>query len=52
VLVTHWWEFFRGGEPDNPFINVLHELATYLSSHPDIRVISFNDVVTQNLPLN
>jgi len=52
VLVTHWWEFYRTGEPDLPFIRVLHELAKYLATQPDIRVVSFNDVITDNLPLH
>jgi hypothetical protein len=41
VLVTHWWEYFRDGQPDEPFIQVLHDTAEYLASHPDITVISF-----------
>lgn len=44
VLVTHWWEFFRGGEPDQRFIRVLHETARYLASDPNVRVVSFADV--------
>ena len=46
VLVTHWWEYFRNGEPDEPFIAVLHELAHWLASRPDILVASFQDIVT------
>jgi hypothetical protein len=42
VLVTHWWEYFRDGTPDGPFIKVLHDTAEYLASHPDISVISFD----------
>ncbi len=49
VLVTHWWEFYRTGEADLPFIEVLHELAKYLATQPEVRVVSFNDVVTMNL---
>ena len=52
VLVAHWWEFYRSGDPDVPFINVAHQLAEYLASRKDIRVISFNEVVTGNIPLN
>jgi hypothetical protein len=52
VLVTHWWEFYRTGEPDLPFIKAAHDLAEYLATDRDLRVVSFNDVVTQNLPLN
>jgi hypothetical protein len=44
VLVTHWWEFFRGGEPDRAFIKVLHDLAGYLASNPNIQAISFEEV--------
>jgi hypothetical protein len=41
VLVTHWWEFFRGAEPDAPFIRILHQTAEYLASDPEVRVIRF-----------
>ncbi|HEX3720041.1 MAG TPA: DUF2334 domain-containing protein [Verrucomicrobiae bacterium] len=44
VLVTHWWEYFRDGRPDEPFIAALHELAGYLSTQPDIQVISFGQL--------
>lgn len=44
VLVTHWWEYFRGGTPDEEFIGVLHEVAKWLGSRPDIRVIRFRDL--------
>src|SRR4051812_40940155 len=30
VLVTHWWEYFRDGRADEPFIAVLHPVADYL----------------------
>ena len=49
VLVTHWWEFFREGEPDKPFIKVLHQLAEYLANQADLRVISFDDVASQKV---
>ncbi|HYE30900.1 MAG TPA: DUF2334 domain-containing protein [Methylomirabilota bacterium] len=52
VLVAHWWEFFRGNKPDEPFIKVLHDLAELLASRKDIKVIRFRDVFEQNLPLN
>jgi hypothetical protein len=45
VLVTHWWEFFRDGEADRPLIRALHDTADYLASTPDIRVITFDDVI-------
>ena len=52
VLVTHWWEYFRDGRPDEPFIDFLHETAEYLANNPDIRVISFSDLVNQGIELN
>jgi hypothetical protein len=52
VLVAHWWEFYRTGEPDRPFIDILHQTAGYLSSDRGIKIISFEDVLTQNVPLN
>lgn len=42
VLVTHWWEYFRDGKPDEAFIRVLHETADFLASQPDIQVITFD----------
>jgi hypothetical protein len=47
VLVTHWWEYFRDGKPDEPFIEFLHETAAHLSTCPDIKVISFSDLIDQ-----
>lgn len=52
VLVTHWWEYFREGKPDEEFIGFLHQTADYLAGHPDIRVVTFSDVVSSRLPLN
>jgi uncharacterized protein DUF2334 len=52
VLVTHWWEYFREGKPDEPFIDFLHETAAYLANHPDLKVISFDELVAQRIPLN
>lgn len=49
VLVTHWWEYFRGGVPDQPLINILHETADYLADTPDIRVLAFDDLPTQGI---
>lgn len=43
VLVTHWWEFFRTGDADEPFISTLHETAEYLASRPDVKVIRFSE---------
>lgn len=42
VLVTHWWEYFRNGVPDEAFIRVLHQTAEFLASQPDIQVTTFN----------
>ena len=52
VLVTHWWEYFRNQTPDEPFIGLLHETADYLASRKDLKVISFNDLIQQNISLN
>ena len=52
VLVTHWWEYFTGGQPDEPFIEVLHETGNWLAKQPDVKVISFDDVAQGTVPLN
>jgi len=52
VLVTHWWEYFRDGENDSAFLQVLHETAEYLGSQTDLRVIRFSDILEQNIPLS
>jgi hypothetical protein len=49
--VTHWWEFFRGGEPDQKFIRVLHDTARYLAGNEEIKVVSFEDVALGKVPL-
>jgi hypothetical protein len=46
VLVTHWWEFFRTGDADEPFIKTLHDTANYLASQPDLKVIPFSQATT------
>lgn len=51
VLVTHWWEYFRGGVPDENFIAVLHEVAAWLASRDDIRVVSFREVANGTVSL-
>ena len=51
VLVTHWWEYFDGGRPNEPFIGVLHETAQWLADQPDVKVISFSDVAEGRVPL-
>ncbi len=50
VLVTHWWEYFRGGVPDERFIGILHQVAGYLADQPDILVISFDVLAGVRLP--
>ncbi len=52
VLVTHWWEYFREQKPDAPFIAVLHETAAWLAGRKDVKVISFDALVEQNVALN
>lgn len=52
VLVTHWWEYFRGGEPDEPFIDFLHETLRHMANRSDVKVISFDDIATGKFPLN
>lgn len=52
VLVTHWWEYFREGEPDEPFIAVLHTLADYLKNEPDLKVVSFSELTRATVRLN
>jgi len=52
VLVTHWWEYFRDGRPDDAFIDVLHRTADYLASREDLKVVSFNDVADGKVALN
>jgi hypothetical protein len=47
VLVTHWWEYFREGEPDEAFIKVLHHTAGYLATQRDLEVITFDDLATE-----
>jgi hypothetical protein len=52
VLVTHWWEFFPEGRPDDTFIRILHELADYLATTRDVRTVTFADVAARRVPLN
>jgi hypothetical protein len=51
VLVFHWWEFFRDGVTDEELIGVLHEVAAWLASRPDVRIVSFRDVASGRVPL-
>lgn len=52
VLVTHWWEYFRGGTADTAFISVLHRVAEWLASQPDIEVTTFEAVAAGRVPLS
>lgn len=52
VLVTHWWEYFRDGKPDEAFIAVLHDTAAYLAGRKDVRVISFEELARGDIALN
>jgi hypothetical protein len=52
VLVTHWWEYFRGGQPDEPFIDFLHQTGEYLANNPELKVIAFSDLVENRISLN
>ena len=52
VVVTHWWEYFREGVPDERFIAVLHEVAAWLASRRDIRVVSFREIASGNVALD
>lgn len=51
VLVTHWWEYFRTGEPDEPFIEFLHETLRQLANRSDVRMISFDELLDSNIAL-
>lgn len=51
VLVTHWWEYFRNGTPDEPFIAFLHETIDVLATNPEIEVIRFSDLLSRNLEI-
>lgn len=52
VLVTHWWEYFRHGVPDDKFIDVLHSVAAWLATRSDIRVMSFREVANGKVRLD
>jgi hypothetical protein len=52
VLVTHWWEYFQNGQPNEAFIRVLHQTADYLASEKDLKVISFTELANSGLELN
>lgn len=46
VLVTHHWEYFPQGVADAPFIDLLHQTARELAADPEIRFISFADLLS------
>jgi len=52
LLVTHWWEYFRDKRPDGPFIQILHEVAAWLASQTDVKVVSFDDLAGGKVPLS
>lgn len=47
VLVTHWWEYFPQGQPDLSFITILHQVAEYLHTAPNLRVIPFSALLNK-----
>jgi hypothetical protein len=52
VLVTHWWEYFRDGTPDEKLIDVLHEVAAWLGAQREVRVVTFRQLANGEVPLN
>jgi hypothetical protein len=52
VLVSHWWEFFREGVPDDELIGVIHGVAGWLASRPDVRVVSFDGLASGRVPIS
>jgi P2-related tail formation protein len=52
VLVTHWWEYFRDGNPDTAMLEILHATAEWLASNPNVRVISFDDLTRGHAALD
>lgn len=51
VLVTHWWEYFRTGKPDEAFIDFLHETLRHISKRRDVKVISFDEIASGEVPV-
>jgi hypothetical protein len=49
VLVTHWWEYFRDRQPDEPLIDILHRVAEWLGKRPDIKVRPFEALRASHL---
>ena len=52
VLVTHWWEYFRNHQPNKPFIEVLHQTASFLDKTPGVKVVSFDAVAAGEVPIS
>lgn len=52
VLVTHWWEYFPDGQPDEALLAALHETLEWIERDPDVRVVSFRDVAAGRVPLD
>jgi len=50
VLVTHWWEYFRDGQTDDRFIEILHRVAALLDNRSETQVISFAELVDGEIP--
>jgi hypothetical protein len=51
ILVTHWWEYYQEGRPDEEFISVLHRTAEFLATDQDVRVVTFSDVASGRVPV-
>jgi hypothetical protein len=51
ILVTHWWEYFQNGAPNDDFISFLHETLDFLASNPEIKVIRFSDLLGNSVPV-
>jgi hypothetical protein len=52
VLVTHWWEYFRNGTPDEIFIGFLHQTLDFLAADREIKLIRFSDLLKDGISLN
>ena len=46
VLVTHWWEYFPEGHPDEEMIAILQQTAEMLAADPEIRVVPLSTVAS------
>jgi len=52
VLVTHWWEYFPNQQPDEPFIQILHNLAEQLATTAGVRTVTFREIAEGRIALN